>query len=316
MKRKTATAIVAAFLMVTTAMPALAAQQPVVKEYTFKTSDRDFRYEENQEIEIGGEKYKATEIKYEKLSEEKRKSENREYINLTSKTVPEKITLADGTELSLEDVNFEAHTVTDVDVYRNYVSQPDIPQNLKFYANGQEVIGKRTSIKKEVSETYNMPFSINGKFYGDKDSLYYELNGRNIPANTAPEFDKFSKELLAYLDLDSDIYRIDSGQWASGYYSEGDKTVRMAKYTGMQKSVTYTATYQATLYSAEAIYSNGDTNDEPVYTVKAIVEYTPVGLSQTKIIAIGAGVLVLATAIGCIIYFLKKKKKEEQINNE
>ena len=90
----------------------------------------------------------------------------------------------------------------------------------------------------------------------------------------------------------------------------------MAKYTGMQKSVTYTATYQATLYSAEAIYSNGDTNDEPVYTVKAIVEYTPVGLSQTKIIAIGAGVLVLATAIGCIIYFLKKKKKEEQINNE
>ena len=204
MKRKITAVIMAAFLIVTAAVPAVATSNPIIKEYTFETSDRNFDYQGNKVIEVGSKKYKAKNIDYELVSKAQRAAEHRRFSGLTSRSVPESITLADGKELSLESVEYTPQTVTNVQVYRDYVNLPNIPEKLNFTVNGVTVSGIRASTERNISDTYNVPFSVNGKFYGDEDSMYYVLSGKNIPAETAPEFDQYPTELLAYLKLDSD----------------------------------------------------------------------------------------------------------------
>lgn len=314
MKKRLAAATMAVFLMMISTAAAAAAEQPVTKEYIFETTDTNFDYTENQIIEIDGKKYEAKDIDYEVISEVKRVDEIREYSNLTVKSVPETVTADDGTELTLEDIEYVPQTVTDVQVYRDYVNPPDIPEKIQFTVNGKTVTGFRKNTDRQLSDTYNVPFSINGKFYGDEDSMYYVLNGKNIPAETAPEFDQYPDELLAYLGLDPDIYRVDSGQWASGYYQAGDETVRMATYNGMQKSNTYTVTYDGTMYAATAIYSNGIDNTDPIYTVKALVEYVGYeesGLNTLQKVLLTIGVAVIAAGVIVAILFILKKRKSE-----
>ena len=162
-----------------------------------------------------------------------------------------------------------------------------------------------------------MAFACDGKFYGDRDCMYYVLNGKQIPAESAPTFNGYQSELLAYLDLDPNIYRIDSGSWASDYYTEDGQTVRSAVYNGMQRSNTYTVTYAATVYNAEAVYSNGVTSDEAEHTVKAIVTYEKVEtvIDLKTIAIIFTGIAVLAALVVAIFMLLKKKKQnKEEVN--
>lgn len=316
MKKRLAAATMAVFLMMISTAAAAAAEQPVTKEYIFETTDKDFNYTENQVIEIDGKKYAAKDIDYEVVSESKRVEGIKKYSNLTVRSVPDTMTADDGTELMLEDVEYTAQTVKNLQVYRDYVNPPKIPEKIQFTANGKTVTGSRKNTEKQLSDTYNVPFSINGKFYGDEDSMYYVLNGKNIPAETAPEFDQYPDELLAYLGLDPDIYRVDSGQWASGYYQDGDETVRMATYNGMQKSNTYTVTYEGTMYAATAIYSNGIENVEPVYTVNAAVTYEEqeTGLSTLQKVIIGAAAVILAVLIIAWLFAIKRKRSKEEAN--
>lgn len=316
MKRKRLIAAFTAALLIASSMsvPVYAAygsSDEVKKEYTFETIEKDFNYAENQVIELDGKKYKASDIKYELISEKKRIEKTVSYNDLTSKEVPDKITTEEGEELTVEDVKYTANKVTGTKTYRDYVEAPKIPENADFTVNGKIVVGKRIDTKRKISETYNMPFTVKGMFYGDEDSMYYELNGKKIPAGTAPEFSQYKEELLTYLNLSPDIYRIDNGAWASGYYKDGDNTVRNATYSGMQKSNTYTVTYQGYLYQAEAVYSNGEENEDPVYTVKATVTYEKAGLTTLQKILAGAGIVVASGLMIAWLFALRKKKKDK-----
>ena len=100
----------------------------------------------------------------------------------------------------------------------------------------------------------------------------------------------------------------------SGYYQAGDETVRMATYNGMQKSNTYTVTYDGTMYAATAIYSNGIDNTDPIYTVKALVEYVGYeesGLNTLQKVLLTIGVAVIAAGVIVAILFILKKRKSE-----
>lgn len=309
-RTKLTVTMMAVFLVAAGTIPAAAASidKPIVQEYTFETSDKDFEYTENKVIEIDGKKYEAKDIQYEILSESKRLEEHREYSNLASQNVPETITTEDGSELTLEEVRYTTRKVTNIQTYRDYVNPPEIPEKIEFTVEGKSITGFLADTKKVLSDSYNVPFSINGKFYGDEDSMYYVLNGKNIPAETAPEFDQYPAELLAYLKLDSNIYRVDSGQWSSGYYDESGQTVRTATYNGMQKSNTYIVTYQGTIYDAKAVYSNGVKGDEATYKVKAIVEYEKKGLSELQKVILTAGIAIaVAVTMIALLFILKRK---------
>lgn len=311
MRKRFSAVIMAAFFIALTAAPVYAAESNLIREYTFKTTDEDFSYTENAVIEVEGRTYEATEISYELVSEEQRIEHMESYTGLASEDVPETITTEDGTELTLEDVRYTPRTVSNVQVYRDYVVTPDIPETITFTAEGQSISGTRVATQRSISESYNVPFSVEGTFYGDEDCMYYLLDGKQIPAVTAPDFDRYQEELLSYLELDTDIYRIDSGIWSSDYYTASSQTARDATYSGMQRSNTYTVTYEGTLYDAEAVYSNGIEGGDTTYTVNAIVSYERAGLSTEAIVLIGAGVVILAGLVIAILALLKKKKKTQ-----
>lgn len=130
-------------------------------------------------------------------------------------------------------------------VYKDYVSAPQIPDELEFAAGEEMLTGRRTQTEKEISDTYDVPFAIRGKFYGDEDSLYYRLAGRLVPAAEVLDYEAYQQELLASLGLDAGLYRIDDAKWISNFYSQEEKTVRDALFTGMQRSTTYTVRYEA-----------------------------------------------------------------------
>ena len=309
MKKKISAVIMTAFFIVLTAVPVYAAENDLIREYTFKTTDENFSYTENTVIEVEGRTYEASGISYELVSEEERIEHIESYTGLSSEDVPETITTEDGTELTLEDVQYTPRTVRNVQVHKDYVVTPDIPETITFAAEGQNILGKRVSTQRSISDTYNVPFSVEGTFYGDEDCMYYLLDGKQIPAGAAPVFDRYQEELLSYLELDPDIYRIDSGSWSSDYYTASGETARDATYSGMQRSNTYTVTYEGILYDAKAIYSNGIEGSDTTYTVNAIVSYERAGLSAGTLVLIGVGIVVLAGLVIAILALLKKKKQ-------
>ena len=313
--KKLFAAITAAFLMAAAAIPAAAAAGPVTKEYIFTATGDDYEYTDNQLIEIDGAEYEAVGCTYEIVSTQERIEYEQKYENLIEQEVPESIT-QNGQELTLETVDYTPKAVRDNQVYRDYVVTPAIPDNFRFKVDGNTVQGKLVDTKTELSATYNVSFACDGKFYGDKDCMYYTLNGKQIPAESAPTFEGYEEELLEYLDLDPDIYRVDSGRWATDYYTEDGKTARSAVYSGMQRSTTYTAVYEATVYDALAVYTNGINGDAPEHTVKAIVRYEPVdtGIDIKTAVLIGAGVIVLVALIVAILMLLKKKKQNQEKN--
>ena len=130
-------------------------------------------------------------------------------------------------------------------IYRDFVSEPSIPETIEFTAGGQAFAGSRSKTEKSVSTAYEVPFSITGRFYGDEDSLYYEFAGQLIPAAQALDFERYQTELLSYLGLDPELYRLENASWSTDYYRQEGQTVREAVFTGRQRSTTYRVTYEA-----------------------------------------------------------------------
>ena len=59
MKKKISAVIMTAFFIVLTAVPVYAAENDLIREYTFKTTDENFSYTENTVIEVEGRTYEA-----------------------------------------------------------------------------------------------------------------------------------------------------------------------------------------------------------------------------------------------------------------
>ena len=287
----------------------------VVREYTFETTDSNFSYTENETIEVDGKTYKAADIKYEKLSEEKRIEETKTYTGLSEKKVDEEITTEDGTVLKLEKVDYTDDSVSETRTWRNQTTAPNVPQTLQLTTDGgKTVTATRGNVTRTIGSDYTVPFTINGKFYGGENVGYYLFNGQKIPADSAPEFSGYQNVILSSLNMDGNIYRIDSGAWNGDWYTnESGEQVRNAVYTGLQKANNYSATYTASVYDAQAVYSNGVESEDTTYTVKAIVTYEVVkqGLSTLAKILIGAGAVILVGLIVAILMVIRKKRKAE-----
>lgn len=180
-----------------------------------------------------GKKYKAIKIEYKDVKPETIK---KNYKDLIKKEVPKTIE-EHGEKYQLEKAEYKEAISTKTEEYNNYVREPNIPKEKDFEINGKTVKGTLKNVTKSVSSTYNVPFSIPARFYGSPDVEVYILNGKEISSANAPEFNNYPNELLSYLNLDGNIYNIQSGRWNGGYYTDNNgQTVRNAIFTGMQKS--------------------------------------------------------------------------------
>ena len=210
--------------------------------------------EAEKEDETEAEAEAETKTKTEAETETAENDIIKNYYGLTGRSVPETVIAEDGTVFVLEDVTYRVDEFTAEKTYRDYEKQPEIPEKYNFTVNGKTVDGTLVSIESDTSEAYCVPFTVTGKFYGDSDCLYYQMEDNLIPAETTPLFEAYSEVLLEYLGLDPEIYRIDTGEWVSEYPEENDDTVKTAEYSGMRKVKTYTALYEGATYSARAVY--------------------------------------------------------------
>ena len=140
-------------------------------------------------------------------------------------------------------------------------------------------------------------FQVSGVFTApSKDAFEYAMDG--FPKVSvrmtaeAPVWPTFREDIIAYMGLDSNIYRINSGEWAGdSFYIDGAKEIqRNALYTGEIYVADYTAQYvgegTSLGYRTKAVYRmdvetlekilNKEIPEEDIktiYRIKAIIKY-------------------------------------------
>ncbi len=312
MKKKIISTLVCSILLVTTFTGSVYAAKAESRQEQFaiaKTSNYKEVVEEriDESMEDG---YKAKNIELKILKDGNGKKIEKTYNNLNKKEVPEEIE-EDGKKYKLKDVQYVDATVTYQKNYNNYVRTPNIPSTENFIKDNVEFTGELVDTTKTVSGTYNVPFSIPAKFYGDAETMLYEINGTEYDAANAPIFTGFNNVICDYLNIDTGMYNITNGEWSGDFYTDNEgRSVRNATFTGLQRSSTYTATYRANSYNATAVYEDLDANEEMV--ISATYDIEKDGLSTIEKIIIGACAFAIALAAVLIIYVISKKGKEKE----
>ena len=293
-----------------------AANTDITKTDIFYSKTKDYSYAAREEIKQDGKTYKLKNIKYELVADKGAEEKNVKLENLTEEKAPAtKSFEVDGKKvtftLDTDATKFEKNKKEGIYVY----SARD-PKNFKADQtrvvkdkDGNTFTGTLASVSKGA--VYRKPITIEGEFKGDVGSQYFYFanTGTLWPYNSnAPVWNGYQADILNYLNLDASAYRITGGSWTSSRVS-GSTLIRTARFTGTSNVCDYTATYEdgtdADGYTANAVYLSP-------YKVKAIATYEQAGLTTMQKVLIGAGILVLAIAIALILYFLKRKKREDE----
>ena len=278
---------------------------------------------------------RVTDIEISLLSEER--PEVKTYTNLTEKEVPsdkKEITVG-GKTLKLLKTEWDEETTdrtaaTGSITKYGYNKQPSFPdtKTLSYTANGKvyTTTGYLTSVK-QTGQSYSEDFSVTGKFVGDEDVEYYDLDGARIENNpSSPAFAGYESTILKYFGLDASTYKLTGAKWTSDYKTEDGETVRYAKFYGKKLSNNWTAYYQedftknspdvitsSTVYEATCYYGE---QEDSIYNVKVTVEYGKTEIIVGRVVAVSAGVLVLAGLLTFFLMALAKKKKKENDTEE
>lgn len=292
-----------------------AANTDITKTDIFYSKTKDYNYAADKEIRQNGKTYKLKNIKYELVADKGAEIKNVKLENLTEEKAPgTKNFKVKGKKVAFildkDNTKFEKNKKEGIYVY----SARD-PKNFKADQtravkdkDGNTFTGTLESVSKGA--VYRKPITIDGEFRGDVGSQYFYFanTGTLWPYNaSAPVWNGYQADILAYLNLDASAYRITGGSWTGSRVS-GNTLIRTARFIGTSNVCDYTATYvdgtDGDGYTANAVYLSP-------YKVKAIATYEQAGLTTMQKVLIGAGILVLAIAIALILYFLKRKKREE-----
>ena len=343
MKAKRITAIFICIMLLCTSV--VYAASVITKEYDFQTSDPNYESYTIDNIGKGDMKdipvtvengfftvKRVTDIKIKLISEEI--PEEAIYEDLLSKKLPEeadKYESEDGKMLDLVDTKWEDYNreaITGTLTKKGYDEKPDFPatKELSFTLDNGTVI-RTTGKLKSVSvsgQSYSKDFSVTGKFIGDPDVSYYDLNGTLIPNNpSSPLFHGYEAIILKHFGMNPSNYRITSGEWTTDYIEEEGQTVRYAKFSGQRAANDWTAYYEEELtesspnkilYKATCYYG---AQKEAIYNVHVTVEYGKTEIIVGRVVIASVGLLVVAGLLAFLLLFLarKKKPKEDDENN-
>ena len=172
------------------------------------------------------------------------------------------------------------------------------------------------------------------------DAEIYELGDVEIPRNA--DLTSYSRELLAYLGLPEEYYRIQNINWEGDSYESNGEIRRDATATGQRlvKDIEVTYAGQVIFEGIDAHAFNSVYEAVPeegaadtIYTMKATATYIQDGLGKetenTKswwdwirrfwdfirnhpILSISIGLAIIVFAIVIILYILTKEKKDKE----
>ena len=305
----------AAIMIFSSAAISYGASKDITKTNIFYSKTKNYEYAAQEEIQQDGKTYKLKDIKYKLVADKGAETKNVKLENLTEEKVPStKSFEIDGKKVTFtldkDATKFEKNKKEGTYVYtaRDPKSfKADQTRAVKDQ-NGNTFTGKLESVTKGA--IYRKPITIDGEFRGAVGTQYFYFanTGTLWPYNAnAPVWNGYQSDILTYLNLDASAYRITGGRWTRARVS-GNTLIRTARFTGSSTVCDYTAKYvdgsDSDGYTANAVYLSP-------YKVKAIATYEQAGLTTVQKVLIGAGILILAIVIALILYFLKRKKREE-----
>lgn len=293
----------------------------IVKTYDFhpKTTS-DLKYDAPKTITVDGKKYELVDISC-KIDPKKTIKKTETITTKSKDDYPKTLTEIDeksgkSTTLSVSDSDITWEEVKSEGVIRTqeYKSKSDIPQTIK--STRLDADGNSMDITLELTNTENVTrtesFSAPARFYSPTaDGKLYMFNGKRVQiSNGSPTWSGYAADVKSYLGVNGNSYQITGGSWTGNAVKQGDRYVRTARFTGTKQVPLYRATYQETAdtttsYQAEITYT---------YDIAtATATYEPV-TNIAKLIAIGAGIAVLAAAVIALLVLLARKRKKENNN--
>lgn len=241
---------------------------------------------------------------------------------LSDRTVPDTIDIEqDGVTytLALQKVayteNRKVETVTHTIDLGYAPQQPTAPANttVTHEKYGETALLLDGVIQSEGFGWYDM--DIAAIFYGSENSSGFVLGDRIMPNEPGgPPWRGYEDDMLRYLGLNPDSFRITGAAWLDDGFSDGR---RDAVVYGQMYTARWAATYSAEAsevesYDANAVYANGETE----YRFMATATYAelleePSG-SSVPVVAIILGCVLAAILVVIILLILAKRRDTRQ----
>lgn len=314
--------LLACFIAFCSIMPSATfakAGERITKEYEFETEDRDaLHYPALEEIEMNGDIYRLVDVSYDIVDEKEPVSIEKkvktkdpdDYDRTITKTI-------DGIRYTLE------------------AEEPDwtkkvIPRQtktiIKEYAGGKTppahitADGETYKIEHQEKKTRKENFHAPAVFYADTmDTTLYWFNGKIVEiTGRQPIWNGYEADIRDYLDLNGNSYSITGMTWNGSFEQTENGYVRKATVAGQKEvsfqSVTYTNDVDANdayEYTAKIRYVDRDGKTEYTARATAVYEKVEKGLSKRAMIMIGAGAAVLCLSFSVLLYFLIRRRAEE-----
>lgn len=334
-------------------MPAVAAEDTLVKRATFTTNELDFHYDFPEEIEENGQKYTRGFVSYMILDEEYETKTVHETDTVTIKDLytkkydiskpetlsdipKEKTITIDGKDhtIQLEDIKYESvpiiHRTADVSTTVK-LTEDEIKDSM-IYRYDDEDTGRNVNVilrKSSVSETdevkeNSISFPVTFHRYGSEE---FVINNKRIPLSQgeSPLDKKHYGDVKAESDYATTDGVITALVWDGESYISGGEVCRNALATLTEHKKIYEVTYEddAELPDADGFWSilcyGGDCEEytgKVTYEVEATAEYYPVYEKPAVpplFIGIGIAVLALTIAVILVIIVRRRKKKENVV---
>lgn len=264
-----------------------------------------------EDISIDNTKYKLKDIKYnsKKLSvkEKVESKDKKDYRKEIARII-------DGKEYKLKaEPNIEwkkKNEEISIEEKIEYKDRNSIPLSIEKEGLNLELKSVNESSRREsftapaIFESYS------------QDATRYIFNGKVVDIlGSSPIWSNYEADIKAYLGVNGNDYTIQRG-----YFTEESRLVdestnryeRIANYEGTKVVPFFVATFEYkgevkdedATYEAEINYAS-----DKYYSIEAKAIYEKYSLIS-KVIKVGAGVLVLAIITSLVIYFIKRKKKE------
>jgi len=266
-------------------------------------------------IEYKGKKYELVKTEYKKVKTEKPisfvttvrlkdRSKFKKEITKKIKGVSYKLTA--------QEPNWKTKKENVITANKEYASVANVPSKITERGKELELVDTKKGNK---TERYSAPIYF---YSASTDTRTYKFDGRIITLNGGnPTWVGYEKDIKKYLGENGTNYKVSSVTWNSGYLrNSSGGYMRRANVVGTKVVPLVTATFSnagsvKTTYTAKVKYLDNEYPDGKTETI-AICTYEKKGLDMQTLIKIGAGVAIIALAISAILYYIKKKKRENE----
>lgn len=272
-------------------------------------------FDSEKTIEYKGKKYELVKTEYKKVKTEKPIFYT---LNITvddkeklKKEITKKIN-GISYKLTAQEPNWKTKKENVITANKEYASVENVPSKITKQGKELELVDTKKGSK---TERYSAPIYF---YSASKNTRQFKFNGKVITLNGgSPTWAGHEKDIKRYLGENGTNYKVSSVFWSSGYLrNNAGGYMRRANVVGTKVVPLVTATFSnaasaKTIYTAKIKYLDSEYPDGKTKTI-AICTYQKKRMDIQTLIKIGAGVAIIALVIAAILYYIRKKKSENE----